>query len=64
MVLVQTDLEGLKCDVNAVRIPYRQIWKVKVPPQVSFFAWEASGECILTTDKLRMRGKVLVNVFA
>lgn len=41
--------------------PYKLIWKVKVLPRVSFFAWEASRECILTIDKLGRRGLILVN---
>lgn len=52
-----------KCKSDAIKIPYKQIWKVKVPPWVSFFVWEASRECILTIDKLRRRDKVLVNAY-
>lgn len=32
-----------------------------VPPRVAFFAWEACWEKILTTDKLRARGLIIVN---
>lgn len=39
----------------------RQIWKRKVPPRVTFFAWEACGECILTIDKLKSRGLFVPN---
>lgn len=38
---------------DAGLFPHKQIWKVKIPPSVSFFAWEACRECILTIDKLR-----------
>lgn len=34
-----------------------QIWKVKPPPRVASFAWEASHECILTIYKLIKRAK-------
>lgn len=43
------------------RFPYWQILKVNAPLGVAFFAWEASRECILTTDRLKRRGKILVN---
>lgn len=49
------------CEVSDDPFLYKQIWKVKVPTWISFFAWEAGRECILTIDKLRRTGLVLVN---
>lgn len=46
---------------EAVSFLHKQIWKLKIPPRVSFFTWEASQECILTVDKLKRRGLVIVN---
>lgn len=51
----------LKDNDNAVRYPHKQIWKVNVPPRISVFAWEECREHILTINKLRRRGQVLVN---
>lgn len=39
--------------------PYKQIWQSKAPPQISFFAWEAARECILTIDMLKRKGITL-----
>lgn len=39
----------------------RQIWKTKVPPRITFFAWEACRECILTIDKLKVKGLCIPN---
>lgn len=44
-----------------VRFPDSQIWKVRAPPRITFFAWEAVQECILTIDKLMRRGHILVS---
>lgn len=41
--------------------PAKQIWKIQAPPKITFFAWEASRNAILTFDTLRKRGQVLVN---
>lgn len=41
--------------------PCRQMWKPRIPPRVSFSAWEASRECCLTSNKLRKMRKILVN---
>lgn len=41
--------------------PAKQIWKTKVPPHVVFFAWEACWEKIITIDKLKIEGCILVN---
>lgn len=35
--------------------------KLKAPPMVAFFTWEASHECMLTIDKIMKRGKIMVN---
>lgn len=37
------------------------MWKPIIPPQVSFFAWEASKECCLIIDNFGKRGKILGN---
>lgn len=47
--------------VGFKNFPWKQIWKVRVPPHVAFFAWEACWERILPIDKLRNWGRVLVN---
>lgn len=39
----------------------KQIWKVKVPSRIASFSWEACREGILTIDKLRARGQIIVN---
>ena len=36
--------------------PSGSIWKVSVPPKVSFFAWEASWGKVLTLEQLQRRG--------
>lgn len=46
-----------KHDDISYSLPYRQIWKARISPYVSFFIWEASWVCILAIDKLRRRGK-------
>lgn len=46
---------------DGVRFPAQQIWKVKAPPRIAFFAWEAGQECILTIDNLMRIGKSMVN---
>lgn len=47
--------------VGFKNFPWKQIWKVRVPPHVAFFAWEACWEKILTLDKLKSRDLTLVN---
>lgn len=39
----------------------KQTWKAMVPPRVAFFGWEVCRESILTIDKLRARGQIIVN---
>ena len=41
----------LPCDGRGV--PWKAIWKPKVPPQVAFFVWTAALGRILTIDNLR-----------
>lgn len=41
--------------------PFSQIWKSTVPPRIAFFAWEVCRESILTLDKLKATGRVVVN---
>lgn len=43
------------------KFPSNIIWKSKAPPRISFFAWEAAIERILTMDNLQMRGNTVVN---
>ena len=40
----------------AVSFPGNIIWSPYVPSKVSFFAWEASWEKVLTQDQLKRRG--------
>lgn len=53
-------LVGGEEDVS-LDLPIKQIWKTNVPPRMTFFAWEACRERILTFDNLRTRGQVIVN---
>lgn len=41
--------------------PTKMIWKASAPPRISFFAWEASKNRILTIDNLMKRGITLKN---
>lgn len=41
--------------------PTKMVWKSKAPPCISFFAWEAVKEHILTIDSLIKRRKIIVN---
>ncbi|RVW65556.1 Argininosuccinate lyase, chloroplastic [Vitis vinifera] len=45
----------------AVPFPWNIIWSRYVPTKVSFFAWEASWEKVLTQDRLKRRDWILVN---
>ncbi|RVW15849.1 Exportin-7 [Vitis vinifera] len=45
----------------AVSFPGNIIWSPYVPSKVSFFAWEASWEKVLTQDQLKRRGWILAN---
>ncbi|KAL6342305.1 hypothetical protein AAG906_007519 [Vitis piasezkii] len=38
-----------------------RIWRVRVPPKVAFFAWEASWGKVLTLENLQRRGFSLAN---
>ena len=40
---------------NGLIVPWRSIWKEKVPPRVAFFVWTAAMGRILTIDNLRRR---------
>lgn len=48
-------------DGGLKNFPAKQIWKVKVPPRIAFFAWEVCRESILTIDKLRAKEQIIVN---
>ena len=41
--------------------PWNIIWRSWAPIRVSFFAWKASWNIILTTDQLKRRGWILLN---
>ena len=41
--------------------PRERIWKVRVPPKVALFAWEASWGKVLTLEQLQTRGFSLAN---
>ncbi|RVW43975.1 putative mitochondrial protein [Vitis vinifera] len=45
----------------AVSFPCNILWSPYVPTKVSFFAWEASWEKVLTQDQLKRRGWILAN---
>ena len=45
----------------AVSFPCNIIWSPYVPTKVSFFAWVASWEKVLTQDQLKRRGWILAN---
>ena len=45
----------------AVSFPGKIIWSPYVPSKMSFFAWEASWEKVLTQDQLKRRGWILAN---
>ena len=38
---------------SGILVPWKSIWKVKVPPRVSFFVWAAAIDRILTVQNLR-----------
>ena len=46
----------------AISFPSNIIWSPYVPTNVSFFAWEASWEKVLTQDQLKRRGWILANI--
>ena len=41
--------------------PSESIWRVRVPPKVAFFSWEASWGKVLTLEQLQRRGFSLAN---
>lgn len=53
-------LAGHNCS-ERMDFPAKMIWRTKAPPRVSFFAWEASKDCILTIDNLMKRDIILSN---
>ena len=42
-------------------LPSGSIWRASVSPKVTFFAWEASWEKVLTLDQLQRKGHFLEN---
>ena len=47
--------------VSLASFPSKIIWNSCVQPKLSFFAWEASWERVLTLDCLQKRGWALAN---
>lgn len=45
-----------------IKTDMQNIWKIKVPPQVQFFAWLMLRNSILTTDNLIKRGWQIPNI--
>jgi hypothetical protein len=56
---VKTFYKALVCH-KATSFPWKDIWRVKAPKQVTFFVWTAALGRILTYDNLRRRGIVVV----
>ncbi|RVW99041.1 Transposon TX1 uncharacterized 149 kDa protein [Vitis vinifera] len=46
---------------GSAMFPSESIWRVRVPPKVAFFAWEASWGKVLTLEQLQRRGFSLAN---
>ena len=47
--------------VSLASFPSKIIWNSCVQPKISFFAWEASWQRVLTLDRLQKRGWALAN---
>ena len=52
---VRSFYNKLRCPPSII-FPWKGVWKVKAPPRVSFFVWNAVWEKILTGDNLQGRG--------
>lgn len=61
MSIVNSYNHLVKGNGEGVRFLTQQISKVKVPPRIAFFAWEAGQKCILTIDKLMRMSKIMAN---
>ena len=48
-------------EVRVGPFPTSIVWNAKVPPKVSFFAWESTWGKVLTLDQLQRRGWSLAN---
>ena len=46
---------------NGLSVPWKSIWKTKVPPRVSFFVWIATMDRILTMQNLRRRHVMVID---
>ena len=46
---------------NGLLVPWKSIWKTKVPPRVSFFVWAAAMNRILTMQNLRRRHVIVLD---
>ncbi|XP_075645807.1 uncharacterized protein LOC142616966 [Castanea sativa] len=42
-------------------LPWKGVWKPKIPKRVAFFLWSAAHSRILTLDNLMLKGRPLVN---
>ena len=48
-------------NVTPPSLPWKGIWKVKVPKRVAFFMWTATHGQILTLDNFMLHGRPLAN---
>ena len=46
---------------SSALFPSKIIWRSCAQPKISFFAWEASWDKVLTLDRLQKKGWVLAN---
>lgn len=65
---------GSRCEIFSVKsyynilsskdnlpFPWQSVWRSKAPNRVTFFAWEACHEAILTGDNLRRRRRIYIS---
>lgn len=52
---------GIRFWQDGMATPFKQIWRSKAPPRMTFLSWEVSRESISTMDMLRRRGNILIN---
>lgn len=49
-------------DLGVDKFPYKKIWQIDlVPPKVAFFPWASLRGGVLTVDKIKKRGLIVVN---
>lgn len=51
----------LEMGVPVLDFPFKQVWKTKAPPRMTFFTWKACKGSILTINMLMRRGRCMVN---